>query len=161
MRWITLVLVAIMLLGCGSKPTASEVVTRRPSGPTVDVTVEPILAGGIAAKAESGRAQQMTPEPAEPPTVQPSSTQQSANDYADRRTNTAKTEIVEARPARKVEVAPKPKRKRKRTRPVTESQDSPGDTQITRREDSQPHRKREKRFEDLSQEERRRLIEGG
>ncbi|MEZ0327533.1 MAG: hypothetical protein ACAH95_16665 [Fimbriimonas sp.] len=146
MRWFTLALAAMMLIGCGSKQAAPGMVTRKSSGPTVDVSVEPLRVGGNAPKPEAGRAQQIAPAPAdtqigdqEPPVQVKPRTFSSIPD----------------------EEKPKPRRKRKRIRRQEEDVNAPGDTQIDASPRPERRRKKEKNFEDLSEEERRRLIEGG
>jgi hypothetical protein len=160
MRWFTLALAAMTLVGCGSRSASGPaLVVKREPGPSVDVSVEPLRVGGDAPKPETSRPQTMSPNRgfAEPvtPRVQEGSTND--DDVSSRRRD---DERVSSR--RSDDDEPKPRRRRKRIRrPFQE--DAPGDTQIEK-SDSQPRKERktkEKKFEELSAEERRRLIEGG
>ncbi len=138
MRCLWLAMAAVALVGCGNRPSTTVTVARKASGPTVEVSVAPIK--GSAPALES-RAQRITPEPTftAPPTAPP------VIDVAPPVRNTKPVEQS------------KPRRKRKRVQPIRE-EDAPGDTQIG--VSQEPRRKKPKKgFDDLSEQERKRLIE--
>jgi hypothetical protein len=139
-------LLAVMAIGgCQGQKVAKNGLG---SGPQVDVSVEPMRVGDGKAEPVPSRAQRMAQAP-----------------YSLESTPAQSSEEVQT-PRRSDEEEERPrKRRRKRVRHAEEeSQEQTSEKRETRRrtEDSQrPQPKKEKNFDDLSAEERRKLIEGG
>ena len=131
-------LAVVLTLGCqGSR------VAKAPSGPEVSVEVEPLRAGSAAsAPPPPSRAQRIVevarPSPTSSPYVGPS-------------------QAAEVRESRRSE--DDQERSRRRRRRVRRDQESQERLENRSREVAKP--KQDKNFDDLSPEERRRIIEGG
>jgi hypothetical protein len=135
------VLAAMLIVGCqGSK------VAKAPQGPQVDVSVEPIRVGNRTPPAEARRAQRIaTATPANP-----------VPDSSPIESRSASENTVEESKATEEE---RPRRRRRRTRRSESSEETERRREPKR--ESRPEPKKEKSFDDLSPEERRRIIEGG